>query len=144
MFILVSIILNTLVLTVRWYEQPVWLDTMTEYINFVFFAVFTIEAILKIIGLGFRTYFRDSWNTFDFGIIIVSAVSIVLYFTITMKIKNAVTMIRAFRILRVVRLIKRAKSLNLIFNTFIVSLPALSNIGGLLLILLYLYSILGV
>jgi hypothetical protein len=61
-----------------------------------------------------------------------------------MDLKGVVTIIRTFRILRVVRLIKRAKSLNLIFNTFIITLPALGNIGGLLLLLLYLYSILGV
>ena len=30
------------------------------------------------------------------------------------------------------------------FNTFIVTLPALANVGGLLLLLLYLYSVLGV
>lgn len=30
------------------------------------------------------------------------------------------------------------------FNTFIVTLPALVNVGGLLLLLLYLYSVLGV
>ena len=32
----------------------------------------------------------------------------------------------------------------MIFNTFIVTLPALVNVGGLLLLLLYLYSVLGV
>ena len=53
-------------------------------------------------------------------------------------------MIRSFRILRILRLIKRAKSLKVMFNTFIVTLPAMGNIGGLLLILIYLYAILGV
>lgn len=67
----------------------------------------------------------------------------VFYFLLAVKIKAAVTTVRAFRILRVVRLIKKAKNLNLMFNTFVVSLPALFNIGGLLLLLLYLYSILG-
>jgi len=40
-------------------------------------------------------------------------------------------------------LIKRAKSLQLIFNTFIITLPALMNVGGLLLFFLYMYSIVG-
>ena len=30
------------------------------------------------------------------------------------------------------------------FDTFVVTLPALANVGGLLLLLLYLYSVLGV
>lgn len=51
---------------------------------------------------------------------------------------------RAFRISRILRLVKRAKSLKIIFETFIVTIPALVNVGGLLLLFLYLYSILGV
>lgn len=45
---------------------------------------------------------------------------------------------------RVFRLIKRAKSLKIIFETFVVTIPALANVGGLLMLMLYLYSILGV
>ena len=107
-------------------------------------AVFIAEAVCKLIGIGPKTYFSESWNIFDFVIILGSIVSIGLSFTSSVSIKGALTIVRAFRILRVVRLIKRAKSLNLIFNTFMVTLPALANIGGLLLIMLYLYSILGV
>lgn len=54
------------------------------------------------------------------------------------------TLIRAFRISRILRLVKRAKSLKIIFETFLVTIPALVNVGGLLLLFLYLYSILGV
>lgn len=117
---------------------------MTEDINFIFTGVFALEAVIKISALGPRKYLKDSWNVFDFGILIGSIISIVLYYAAGVKIKSAVMIVRSFRILRVVRLIKRAKSLSLIFNTFIVSLPALLNIGGLLLLLLYIYSILGV
>ena len=42
------------------------------------------------------------------------------------------------------RLVKRAKSLNIIFETFLITIPALANIGGLLLLFLYLYSVIGV
>jgi hypothetical protein len=45
---------------------------------------------------------------------------------------------------RILKLIKRAKSLKIVFNTFLITLPALANVGGLLMLLLYLYSILGV
>lgn len=42
------------------------------------------------------------------------------------------------------RLIKRgSNSLNLIFNTFVITLHSLVNIGGLLLMFIYMYSILG-
>lgn len=41
------------------------------------------------------------------------------------------------------RLVKRATSLNIIFETFLITIPALANIGGLLLLFLYLYSVIG-
>ena len=62
----------------------------------------------------------------------------------SLSLGGATTIIRAFRISRILRLVKRAKNLRLIFNTFVFTLPALANVGGLLLLLLYLYSIVGV
>ena len=41
------------------------------------------------------------------------------------------------------RLIKRGNSLRLIFNTFVITLHSLANIGGLLLLFIFMYSILG-
>lgn len=42
------------------------------------------------------------------------------------------------------RLVKRGgKSLILIFNTFVITMQSLSNIGGLLLVFIYMYSIVG-
>ncbi|TNV87903.1 hypothetical protein FGO68_gene16047 [Halteria grandinella] len=141
--ILVCIVLNTVVLALKWYGQPNEVYVMTEALNYLFTAVFILEAVIKISAFGFYVYFSDGWNIFDFLIVITSLVSIFLSFTSTVSIKGAVTIVRAFRIMRVVRLIKRARSLKVIFNTFIVSLPALANIGGMLLLILYLYSILA-
>lgn len=117
---------------------------MTDILNYVFTIVFMIQMIIKIFSLGLNTYFKDAWNSFDFVVLTSSIISIILSnVTEALSIKGAFTIIRAFRILRVFRLIKRAKSLNMIFNTFIITLPGLVNIGGLLLLLIYLYSIIG-
>jgi hypothetical protein len=53
-------------------------------------------------------------------------------------------LIRAFRICRIFKLIKKAKALNAIFNSLVIALPAIANIGCLLLLIMYLYAILGV
>lgn len=141
--ILVSIIINTLVLALKWYRQPQELDYATDVINYIFAIVFGFEAAIKMIGYGFAHYFRSGWNKFDFFIVVTSVLSIFISFTSTISIKGAVTIVRAFRILRIARLIRRAKSLHLIFNTFLITLPALVNVGGLLFLLVYFYSILG-
>lgn len=87
------------------------MDVFTDYLNYIFFAIFFFEATIRIIAIGVKDYFSQTWNIFDFVVVVGSGLSIALFFTIDVKIKGATTIIRAFRILRVVRLIKRAKSL---------------------------------
>jgi hypothetical protein len=105
--------------------------------------LFTLEAIIKIIALE-RTYFKEGWNIFDLVIVIGSLISIFISANTKLNLKGATSIIRVFRVGRVLKLIKRAKSLKIVFNTVLVTMPALANIGGLLCLLLYLYSILGV
>lgn len=117
---------------------------MTELLNYIFTGIYAAEAIIKLIAFGPHKYFADSWNIFDFAIIFGSVISIFALMGSMTNLKGALTVIRSFRILRIARLIKRAKSLNLIFHTFVISLPGLANIGALLLLLLYIYSVIGV
>jgi voltage-gated sodium channel type IV alpha len=101
------------------------------------------EAIIKIFGTGQKVYFREGWNIFDLVIIIGSSISIFVSTSQSLGIKGAITILRSFRILRLIRLIKRGKNLQLIFNTFIITLHSLANIGALLLLFIIVYSILG-
>jgi voltage-gated sodium channel type IV alpha len=47
-------------------------------INIFFTAIFFFEAVMKIVGLGWKFYFRDPWNIFDFVIVITSILTISL------------------------------------------------------------------
>ena len=40
-----------------------------ETINMIFNVIFTLEAFIKIVGLGFN-YFKSSWNLFDLFIVL--------------------------------------------------------------------------
>jgi len=86
---------------------------------------------------------KDNWNIFDFIIALGSLIGIIVNQLTTVQIKG-MTIIRSFRILRIARLLKRGgKSLNLIFNTFVITMQQLANIGGLLLLFMYIYAIIG-
>lgn len=137
------IILNTLVLTMSFYEEPSALSKATEILNYIFAVIFTLEAIIKIIGLG-KSYFKEKWNVFDFVIVVGTFAGIMVSSLSQVAVGPQATVMRSFRIFRIFRIIKRAKSLNLMFNTFLVSLPAMQNVGFLLVIFLYIYSILGI
>lgn len=48
-----------------------------DTINYVFTAIFAVEAVLKLIAFGF-SYFKTSWNVFDFCVVCASMFDIVM------------------------------------------------------------------
>jgi len=80
--------------------------TVLESINYGFSVIFNLECFLKLIGLG-RYYFDESWNRFDFTIVIGTDIGFLMNFlSFGIDISTAATVIRAFRIMRVFRLFK--------------------------------------
>lgn len=114
-----------------------------EILNYVFVAVFTIEAVLKLVSLGLR-YWADWWNVFDFTIVVGSLIGIAVQVMFGIKAGPVLSVIRTFRIGRVFRLIRKAKALNVLFQTLLVTLPSYGNVSALLFLLLFIYSVIGV
>lgn len=52
-------------------------SALLTFTNYMFTGVFLIEAILKLIGYG-SSYFADSWNQFDFFVVLASIFDIIL------------------------------------------------------------------
>ena len=75
--IFICIVANTIVMGLEWYREPEILDRTKVILNYFFAGVFTVEAILKIKAFG-RGYFKDSWNIFDFTIVIGTLAAIVI------------------------------------------------------------------
>lgn len=114
-----------------------------DILNWFFTILFMIEAILKLIAYN-KKYFRDRWNTFDFSILIGSIFGQLLKMLTPIDFGSATLVVRSFRIARVMKLFKGADSLKVIINTFTLTLPAMTNVGGLLALFVYIFSILGV
>lgn len=97
---------------------------------------FVIEAALRLIALYPKpqNYFKDSWNCFDFAIIILSLIPIAGQFS---------TIARLVRLLRITRLITKSTELRAIVSTLVRSIPSIFNILILLSILFFIYAILG-
>ncbi len=117
---------------------------MLDYINYGLALIFTFEAVIKIIAFG-KDYFKDGWNVFDFLIIVATDSLIILFFILDSQgAQMQATVLRSFRIGRIFRLVKQFKRLNMIFKALVITIPSLANVGSLLVLLLILYSILGV
>lgn len=107
-------------------------------INSVFVVIFGLEVALKLIAIGWY-YFDDRWNCFDF---LVAAVTITGLFFDEKVV--AVTPLRLARLFHFLRLLKNVEKLRQLFNTLVVSIPSIANIGGLILLIFFIYAILGV
>jgi len=110
----------------------------------VFSAIFTVEAIIKIIALR-KIYFKEMWNIFDFIVVIGTwLVQIVLKFDVGIDLSILGTVLRTLRIGRIFRIVKRVQAISIIFETLMDALPAISSLGMLLGLLFFMYSIIGI
>ncbi|KAG2489238.1 hypothetical protein HYH03_012259 [Edaphochlamys debaryana] len=121
--------------------SPQWQDCMS-YTNLIFTCVFVVEAVLKLLAFGPRSYFRDKWHAFDFFVMLISVLSVALDFSNTRNL-TFMPVLRVLRIVRVFRLIKKAQGLKRLLLTLVQSLPALANVGSVMLLFFFIYAIVG-
>jgi len=77
-------------------------------------------------------------------IVILSIIGIILTETTTSKLGSQTTIVRSFRIIKIFYIFKKNKTLRSSLMTLMISLPAMTNIGSLLLLMNLIYSVLGV
>ncbi|KAM6966795.1 sodium channel protein type 4 subunit alpha B [Tautogolabrus adspersus] len=143
-FIMVLICLNMVTMMVETDEQSAEKENLLYWINLVFIVVFTAECSLKIIALR-QHYFAVGWNIFDFVVVILSIVGLLLADIIEKYFVSPTLfrVIRLARIGRVLRLIRGAKGIRTLLFALMMSLPALFNIGLLLFLIMFIFSIFG-
>jgi hypothetical protein len=142
-FIMTCICLNTAVMAWKTFPEDEDSAGMRQNLNYVFAAVFTVEAALKLFALR-STYFVDGWNNFDLTCVLATAAAIIIQlFFPDQKIGSVVGGIRLFRIARLFRLLRFARGLNKLFNAFLVSIPKLMNVLAVLMLLLFLFAVMG-
>ncbi|XP_074552328.1 sodium channel protein type 4 subunit alpha B [Halichoeres trimaculatus] len=143
-FIMVLICLNMVTMMVETDEQSQEIELLLYRVNLVFIIVFTGECSLKIIALRHH-YFAVGWNIFDFVVVILSIVGLLLADIIEKYFVSPTLfrVIRLARIGRVLRLIRGAKGIRTLLFALMMSLPALFNIGLLLFLIMFIFSIFG-
>ena len=115
-----------------------------QVINYIFAGIFTLEAGIKLVGLGCMGYFHLNWNRFDFAIVLGTNVGLVVQWTTGLSIGAIATIVRTFRVGRIFRLAAKFRTLRHLFETLIVALPALGNVAGLLFLVYFIFAVLGV
>ncbi|XP_012884778.1 PREDICTED: voltage-dependent N-type calcium channel subunit alpha-1B [Dipodomys ordii] len=103
--VLCVVTLNTLCVAMVHYNQPQRLTTALYFAEFVFLGLFLTEMSLKMYGLGPRSYFRSSFNCFDFGVIVGSIFEVV-WAAIKPGTSFGISVLRALRLLRIFKVTK--------------------------------------
>ncbi len=149
---------------IKWYNQHESLTRILKYLNIAFTSLFTIESILKILAFGVRDYVRDPWNIFDFITVIGSITDVVvteigdLYrvkpapldpfmYPGSMAAPKKTTInlgfLRLFRAARLIKLLRQGYTIRILLWTFVQSFKALPYVMSLILMLFFIYAIIG-
>ncbi|XP_034636990.1 voltage-dependent L-type calcium channel subunit alpha-1C isoform X17 [Trachemys scripta elegans] len=143
MFVL--ILLNTICLAMQHYGQSCPFKQAMNILNMLFTGLFTVEMILKLIAFKPKHYFCDAWNTFDALIVVGSIVDIAIT-----EVNNAeensrisITFFRLFRVMRLVKLLSRGEGIRTLLWTFIKSFQALPYVALLIVMLFFIYAVIG-
>nr|XP_039249115.1 sodium channel protein type 4 subunit alpha B-like [Styela clava] len=126
------VILNTLFMALE--KEP----KGPEYANFltmsniVFNSLFTIEMAGKMLALSPYHYFAVAWNTFDFIVVTLSLIEMVM----SDKLPDGLAVLRTFRLIRLVRILKLARSWPTLSKIMSMIADSLSKLGYLTLVLL--------
>lgn len=130
--IITSIIfLNGVIIVAETYDTG---NSWLLIVDKIILAIFVFELMIKIAGLGFKRYFSNGWNVFDFLIVAGSLVFLATPF---------VSALRLVRVLRLFRMIPAIPSLRKIIDSLLRSLPALTGVLGLTLLIFSIYAIIG-
>ena len=139
----IALIVNGVSGALIWTRQPQAMTFTVELMQDIVQVLFIYEMVVKLIAYGLR-YFRDPWNLFDFLITNIAG-ALMLYDLIAVGFgeNSLAKIVRSLRFIRLIVLMKRIQSLRIIFNTFILSLPSMANILGLLIITMSFYAVIG-
>uniref|UniRef100_G1PL56 Sodium channel protein n=1 Tax=Myotis lucifugus TaxID=59463 RepID=G1PL56_MYOLU len=142
--IMILICLNMVTMMVETDDQSQLKVDILYNINMIFIIIFTGECVLKMFALR-HYYFTVGWNIFDFVVVILSIAGLALSELIQKYFVSPTLfrVIRLARIGRVLRLIRGAKGIRTLLFALMMSLPALFNIGLLLFLVMFIYSIFG-
>ena len=127
-FIMICIVLNMVQMGLTYEGESATYTLTLLYVNYVFTAIFILEAILMLSAMGL-TYFKDSWNVFDFIVVMGSIIDLLLtnmnaaQLTFLRVGPQLVRVLRVLRVSRLLRLINKYPNLENLIKTITFLFP---------------------
>jgi len=142
MFIMGCILSNTITMATQHKTQSDGFTLFLSIADYWFCGIFTLEAALKLFVFQ-KKYFEESWNRFDFLIVLLTDVSLVVELSTGSSIGPIAQVVRSVRVGRILRLINGAESIHALLSTLVSTFISLANIGGLWLMIVFIFAVLG-
>ncbi len=138
-FIISLIILSAIIIGLETYQLFAFrYKELFHVLDKLIIYLFVLEIILKIFAAGPKVhrFFADPWNVFDFVIVAICLIPAVD--------THFVAVFRIARVLRLLRMISVFPKLRVLIDALLKSIPSMGYVIVLLMLLFYIYSIIGV
>ncbi|XP_045456510.1 muscle calcium channel subunit alpha-1-like [Melitaea cinxia] len=152
------IVLNTIALMMKYHGAKARYKQLLDYLNMILTTVFMLEFVFKLAAFRFKNYFGDAWNTTDFILVVGSIIDIVVTQVNENKTSTEgglsnegkegthlkyITFFRLFRAMRLIKLLSRGERIRTLLWTFIKSFQALPYVALLIVLLFFIYAVVG-
>ncbi|KAL4429432.1 hypothetical protein ABPG74_021019 [Tetrahymena malaccensis] len=157
------LVINCVILFISMTTDNQAKQSLMDQIDDYFFYAYLLECLIKMIGIGIEKYFDDSWNCFDFFMVLMSFFNIVLSTTLSFlqntKSAKATKLLRLTKINRVFRIFKALRSIKFLsillagFELFyqvkdllikiFMCLPIVIRLIPVILVVYYIYTYIG-
>jgi voltage-gated sodium channel len=131
--IMILIIINAIILGLE--TVPAAMQNYGSFllaVDHLILGVFVIEILVRIYAHRLA-FFRDPWSLFDFAVVAIALV----------PASGPLAVLRALRILRVLRLLTLVPSMRRVVGALLGSIPGLSSIGLVLLLIYYVFAVIA-
>ena len=126
------------------YPEDAESTKIANILNEIFTWAFVVEMVIKLLGIGFKEYARDSFNLFEAFIVILSIIDMIISAIFSGDSPTgALSAFRGVRLLRVFKLARSWTSFRMILAKILVTIKDVSTFSVLLLMFVLIFSLLG-
>ena len=137
------IIFNTSVLATYRYDEKPEETAFKEKIDYFFVSAFTIEMLLKLIGHGPKSYFKDAMNIFDASLVVTSLIELVLALFLGNDDLQVLSVLKATRVIRMLKLTRYNKGMRQVLTQTYIGLKSIGGFTIIVLLFIFIWAILG-
>eukprot|EP01047_Picozoa_sp_COSAG01_P045173 COSAG01_NODE_4141_length_5297_cov_78.284973_2_plen_318_part_00 len=143
--VLAMIVANATAMASEYHEMRQWHHDLLHGLEATFLIFFTVEMLLKWLGMGMKYYFADRFNCFDCSLVVFGLLGVMLDAIVGGSSSGRVLRIlfRMFRVARLLRLAGKESTVAVLIKTIFSSWSAIGNLMLFISFTLVVFAIIG-